>query len=115
MKRHLLTVILSGFLGSLVLASNAEACHRTKCACAPTTCAAVHCPAPCPPPAPVCETACAPKKCGGGLFSCFKGLKLGHRKCAPRTHCETVAYCPTTTYTGTFTGTYASPQTSAQH
>ena len=80
MKRYLMTLILSGFLGSLVLVGNAEACHKKKCSHAPAPICAVVEPAPCPPPAPVCEpVACAPKqKCG--LFSCFKGIKLGHHK-----------------------------------
>jgi hypothetical protein len=120
MKRYLMTLILSGFVGSLVLAGNAEACHKKRCACAPApTCAVVE-PAPCPPPAPVCEpVACAPKKkCG--LFSCFKGIKLGHHKKACAEPCPAPAPCETVAYTATYTATYAvpvyaAPQTSAQH
>ena len=86
------------------------------------TCAVVE-PAPCPPPAPVCEpVACAPKqKCG--LFSCFKGIKLGHHKkaCAGPAPvvCETVAYQAPVTYSAPVSysapAIYAAPQTSAQH
>ncbi len=75
MKRHLLTLVLSGLVGSFVLAGNAEACHKKKCTCAPAPTCAVVVPAPCPPPAPVCELTCAPKH--HGLFACFKGIKLG--------------------------------------
>src|SRR5271165_5910348 len=110
MKRHLLTLVLSGLVGSLVLAGNAEACHKKKCTCAPAPCAVAVCapapcpapapvcaPAPCPAPVPVCAPTCAPKKhCG--LFGGFKGFGLGcHRKatvCAEpvAAPCETVAY-----------------------
>ena len=49
MKRHLLTLVLSGLVGSLVLAGNAEACHKKKCTCAPAPCAvAVACTCPLP-------------------------------------------------------------------
>jgi hypothetical protein len=107
MKRHLMTLILSGFLGSMVLAGNAEACHKKKCRCAPTPCAVVV-PAPCPP-TPVCMPTCAPKvqKCGG-MFSCFKGMKHGHKTCAAPAPCyTTIAYSAP--------AVYSSPQTSAQH
>ena len=112
MKRHLMTLLLSGFVGSLVLAGNAEACHKQKCHCAPTTCA-VYVPAPCPPPAPVCMPTCAPKvKRFGGMFSCFKGLKLGHRTCAAPAPCyTTIAY----TAPAVYSSPQASPQASAQH
>ncbi len=87
MKRHLLTLVLSGLVGSLVLAGNAEACHKKKCTCAPAPCAVAVCapapcavavcaPAPCPAPAPVCAPTCAPRT-HHGLFGCFKGLRLG--------------------------------------
>jgi len=122
MKRHLLTLVLSGLVGSLVLAGNAEACHKKKCTCAPAPCAVAVCaPAPCPAPAPVCAPTCAPKKhCG--LFGGFKGFGLGcHRKatvcaepvavpCAP---CETVAYSAPVYYSAP--AVYSSPQVSAQH
>jgi hypothetical protein len=91
MTRHLTTLILSGILGSIVLAGNAEACHKKRCGCAaPPTCAPpapvvrvepVVCarPAPCPKPAPCARpvATCAPrvKKCGGcGLGGLFAGL-----------------------------------------
>ena len=109
MKRHLLTLVLSGLVGSLVLAGEAQACHKKKCTCAAAPTCAVYEPAPCPAPAPVCApapcavavcapapcavaapcpapapvcepTCCAPKKhCG--LFGGFKGFGLGcHRR-----------------------------------
>ena len=85
MKRHFLALLLTGFVGSLVLVGNAEACHKKRCTCAPTACAVVE-PAPCPAPAPVCEPTCAPRKhCG--LFSHFKGIKLGgcfHKRACAR-------------------------------
>jgi hypothetical protein len=123
MKRHLLTLVLTGLVGSLVLAGDAQACHMKKCHHAAPTCAVVE-PAPCPepPPAPVCEPTCAPKKkCG--LFAHFKGMKLGcHKKvaCEPAPVCEpapapcaqTVAYSAPVTYAAPV---YSSPQGSAQH
>jgi hypothetical protein len=122
MKRHLLTLVLSGLVGSLVLAGNAEACHKKKCTCAPAPCAVAVCaPAPCPAPAPVCEPTCAPKKhCG--LFGGFKGFRLGcHRRAtvcaepvaAPCAPCETVAYSAPVYYSAP--AVYSSPQVSAQH
>ena len=41
MTRHLTTVALAGILGSVLLAGNAEACHKNKCnRCArPVVCA----------------------------------------------------------------------------
>ena len=128
MKRHLLTLVLSGLVGSLVLAGDAQACHMKKCHHAPApTCAVVE-PAPCPapPPAPVCEPTCAPKVKKCGLFSHFKGIKLGcHKKAAcARLRCasppqplaalrETVAYSAPVTYSAP--AVYTSPQGSAQH
>ena len=47
MKRHLLTLVLTGLVGSLVLAGDAQACHMKKCTTLPATCAVVE-PAPCP-------------------------------------------------------------------
>jgi hypothetical protein len=122
MKRHLLTLVLSGLVGSLVLAGNAEACHKRRCTCAPAPCAVAVCaPAPCPAPAPVCEPTCAPKKhCG--LFGGFKGFRLGcHRRAtvcaepvaAPCAPCETVAYSAPVYYSAP--AVYSSPQVSAQH
>jgi len=133
MKRYLMTLVLSGLVGSLVLASNAEACHKKKSTCAPAPVCEAPCPAPCPPPAPVCEPVCAPacpppaKKCC--LFSGFKGFKLGcHKKacepapvCAPApacepappcAPCETVAYAPPVMYAAPV---MSSPQASYQH
>ena len=129
MKRHLLTLVLSGLVGSLVLAGNAEACHKRRCTCAPAPCAVAVCapapcavavcaPAPCPAPAPVCEPTCAPKKhCG--LFGGFKGFRLGCHKravcaapAAPVVPCETVAYSAPVYYSAP--AVYSSPQASAQ-
>jgi hypothetical protein len=45
MMRHLMTLVLSGILGSILLAGNAEACHRKRCSCAA--------PVACVTPAPV--------------------------------------------------------------
>jgi hypothetical protein len=117
MKRHLMTLILSGFVGSLVLAGSAEACHMNRCHRS-TTCCEVVTPPPCPPPAPICQPTCAPRHrlCGGGLCGggLFRGFRLGchKRACAPA-HCPTP--CATVAYTGTYTGVWSSPQTSAQH
>ncbi len=139
MKRHLLTLVLSGLVGSLVLAGNAQACHKKRCTCAPAPCAVAVCApapcavavcapapcavaAPCPAPAPVCEpTCCAPRKhCG--LFGGFKGFGLGcHRRAtvcaqpvaAPCAPCETVAYSAPVYYSAP--AVYSSPQVSAQH
>ena len=118
MKRYLMTLVLSGLVGSLVLVSNAEACHKKKCTCAPAPVCAAPCPAPCPPPAPVCEP-CPParKHC---MFSGFRGMRLGcHHKteCAPApapacAPCETVAYAAPVIYAAPVT---TSPQASYQH
>ena len=73
MRRHLTTLVLAVVAGGLVLASDAQACHKKKhrdCAPAPVACA------PAPTVVVVCEPAppCPPKKkcClfggGGGLF-----------------------------------------------
>ncbi len=119
MKRHLLTLVLSGLVGTLVLAGDAQACHKKRCNCAPApTCAVVepaHC---CPAPAPVCEPTCAPKR-HIALFACFKGIKLGCHKAAPAcaapvaAPCETVAYAAPVYYSAPTV--YSSPQVSAQH
>jgi hypothetical protein len=117
MKRHLLTLVLTGLVGSLVLSGDAQACHLKKCHHAAPTCAVVE-PAPCPPPAPVCEPTCAPKVKKCGLFSHFKGFKLGcHKKSAcepaPAPCAETVVYSAPVTYSAP--AYYSSPQGSAQH
>jgi hypothetical protein len=112
MMRHLTTFALAGILGSLLMAGNAEACHKKKCACAPVVCAPapVICyqPAPCPRPVKV---ACAPKvkKCGGGGL--FAGLCHKKQACAPAPCGTPVAYAynyPTVAPTGQYIGT---PQT----
>ena len=117
MKRHLLTLVLSGLVGSLVLAGNAQACHKKRCTCASAPTCAVAVAAPCPAPAPVCEPTCAPRR-HLNLFACFKGLKLGCHKravCAESVAapCETVAYSAPVYYSAP--PVYSSPQTSAQH
>lgn len=110
MKRHLMTLLVAGFVGSLVLAGNAEACHKRKCTSTPPPCVVVE-PAPCPAPAPVCTTACAPRRHCGFLSHC-KGIRLGgcfHKRargCAPAPCGEVVAYSAPV---------YSSPQASAQH
>ncbi len=100
MMRHLSTLVFTGVLGTLVMAGNAEACHKKRCACvAPVSCTPVVavCPRPVPPPPPVvrCKPVvvktCAPKvkHCGGG------GLlaRLCHKKtCAPPPCSTPVAY-----------------------
>jgi hypothetical protein len=119
MKRRFLTLVFAGIAGSLFLVGDAQACHKRKCGCAPAAAPCVVAePAPCPPPAPVCETSCAPrKKCGLGLFACFKGFKLGcHRKAAcggPAPCGETVAYSGPVSYSAP--AVYAAPQASVQH
>ena len=66
-----LSILTLAAVIALVAASDASACHKRR-ACA-TPCADVVA-VPCPPPAPVCEPACAPRK------KCFGGMKLfGHR------------------------------------
>jgi hypothetical protein len=117
MKRHLMTLVLSGVVGSLVLAGNAEACHKKKCTHARAPICMVVEPAPCPLPAPVCEPTCAPKKkCG--LFAHNKGIHLGghHKKvCAERVApCETVAYSAPVSYYSA-PAVYSSSQASYQH
>ena len=118
MKRHALTLVLTGVLGSLFVVGNAEACHKKKCACpAPEPVCVVE-PAPCPAPEPVCAP--APKKCG--LFSHFKLPKFGglcHKKapvCEPAPCTEIVAYAaPAPVYATTQAPVYATGQASAQH
>ncbi len=97
MMRHLTILVLSGVLGTLVLAGHAEAGHWKKCApprsapapvCipAPVACKPVHC-------ARVVRV-CAPKVnkcCSGGLFA-----GLFHRnRCAPAVCATPVCYAYT--------------------
>ena len=108
MIRHLTTLVLCGALGSMVLVSNAEACHKAKCGHAPVVCAA---------PAPVCAPTCAPKV--KHHFS-FKLPSFCHKKASPVVACATPAYCaPTAAYSYSYATPQsypvASPQTSAQH
>jgi hypothetical protein len=99
MVRHLPTLILSGVLGSIFMAGNAEACHRTRCGCAPAPCAVTYCP-----PAP-CVTTCAPR-----VKHCFT---------MPKLFCHKKAYCPPPVCyyvaAAPVSAPMTSPQTSAQH
>jgi hypothetical protein len=86
--RHLSTLALAGLFGSLLLAGDASACHKKKCAC--------------PAPAPVCAPApvmvcapapvCAPKKTCHFKMPKMTMPKLCHKKatCAPMVY-ETMA------------------------
>jgi hypothetical protein len=114
MVRNLTTLILSGVLGSIVMAGNAEACHKKKCACAtpaPAPCTVTYVtPAPCV--TPVVTTSCVPK-----VKHCFTLPKLFHHK--------KVATCATPVPCGTPVSYYAAaapvsypvslPLGSAQH
>jgi hypothetical protein len=105
MIRHLTTLVLCGVLGSMVLVSNAEACHKKRCGCAPVVCAPK--PVPC-----VTYAVCAPK-----VKHCFKLPSFYHKKPVCTT---TVAYCaPTPVYQSyAAPAAYyptATPQASAQH
>jgi hypothetical protein len=113
--RHLTSLALGGILSVLLLAGDAEACHKQKCGCAtPVVCAPRPAPAPCAKPV---KTACAPRVkkcgCGGGLLG-----GLFHKKsCAPAPCTTVVAYtCTTTIYSapvasGQF---YPTPQATGQ-
>jgi hypothetical protein len=119
--RHLSTLALGGIVSVLLLAGDAEACHKRTCGCAaPVACAPapVVCarPAPARCPKPV-KIACAPRvnKCGGG------GLLAGlcHRKtsCAPAPCTTVVAYNYAPTYYGAPMGSgqyYPTPQAAGQ-
>ena len=80
MRRQLLTLALTGLFGTLLLSSDASACHKKRCK-APATCAPVATVevAPCPPPAPVCEPA---PKCGHKRWKLFGGLCHKKKVCA---------------------------------
>ena len=99
--RNLKTLVFAGLVGVLGLASDASACHKSKCACpAPVT--TVVCA-----PAPVVECAPVKKKCHFSMPK-MSMPKLGcHKKAA----CAPVAYAAPTYAAPT---TYASPQASAQ-
>ncbi|MGP0062690.1 MAG: hypothetical protein ACLQGP_03690 [Isosphaeraceae bacterium] len=110
MMRHLTTLVLAGVLGTLVMAGNAEACHKKKCACAPAPVACapapvvrkVHCALP--------VKTCAPKvkKCGGGGL--FAGLC--HKRPVATVACATpVSYAYSSYPTVAPSGQYiATPQ-----
>ena len=111
MMRHLTTFALAGILGSLLMAGNAEACHKRKCTCAPVVCAPVVCATGRLPLTSRLRSPCAlkVKKCGGG------GLLAGlcHKKaaCAPASCATPVAYAynyTVATPSGQYMGT---PQT----
>jgi hypothetical protein len=112
MMRHLTVLVLSGVMGTLVLAGSAEACHKKKCGCAPAPviCAPVSVvcaprPVPCVRPVKVCAPK-VKKCCGGGLFA-----GLCHKKPVYTLACATpvtYAYSYTTVVpSGQYTG---SPQ-----
>ena len=110
MKRHLLALLVAGFVGSMLLVGNAEACHMKKCACALLRARSLHLHLSLSRSAPVCTSACAPRKhCG-----LFKGLKLGgcfHKKASPPA--PVMAPCgEIVTYAAPV---YSSAQGSAQH
>jgi hypothetical protein len=111
MMRHLMTLVLSGVLGSILLVGDVQACHnKRRCTCAtPVACAAparVACFQPflkiqrtvCVQPAPCVQpTACAPQpKKGCGLLA-----RLCQRKQVVTVACVTPVY-------------YAAPVPSAQ-
>ena len=53
MKRHLLAAVVTAVVGTMLLGSDAQACHKNRCTCAPVaTCVAVV-PEPCPRPHPL--------------------------------------------------------------
>ncbi len=81
MIRNLTTLVAFGLFGSLLLAGNAEACHKLGCK---KSCAA---PAPCVAPAPVCAPACAPvakKICMPRIKLCAMPKICAPRTCAPK-------------------------------
>ncbi len=74
--RNLKTLAFAGLFGTLMLAGDASACHKKKCACpapAPVACA----------PAPVVACAPAPKKCH---------MKMPKMKHHAKATCAPVAY-----------------------
>lgn len=113
MRRTLIVLALAGLFGAFV-ATDAQACHKKKCApaCPPAPCV-VEAPV-CPPPAPVCEPApCAPKKCHFKLPK-FKLPSLCHKKpaCEPApVACEAA---PAPVYAAAQSApVYAAPQVTA--
>ena len=119
MMRHLTTLALSGIVGTLLLAGNAEACHKIKCKCAaPVVCAPVKVvcvkPAPCPRPVKV---ACAPrvKKCGFGLGGGLLSRLCHKRACAPAPCAGPVTYAYSYTTVAPSGQSMATPQVSPQH
>jgi hypothetical protein len=98
LMRHLTTFALAGILGSLLMAGNAEACHKRKCNCAPVVCAPVVCyqPAPC----------VKVKKCG-----LFAGLCHKKQSCAPAPCATPVVYAYNYTTVAPSGQTWATPQT----
>ena len=114
MKRHLLTLVLSGLVGSFVLAGNAEACHKKRCTCAPAPACVVAAPSPSPsrrrlsrPVAlPGRTTLCSPASRESSWAATRKPLA------APVATCETIAYSAPISYSAPV---YSSPQVSAQH
>ena len=121
MKRHLMTLILSGFVGSLVLAGNAEACHKKKCRlCTAPTCAVVE-PAALPPAGPGLRAAPVrprPRSAVAAFLLQGHEARPSQEGCAGRPRvCETVATRPVA-YSAPVSyrsSPHASPQASAQH
>lgn len=111
MRRQLIVLAAAGLLG-VFAASDAQACHKKKCA-APATCAQpVQCVVveqPCPPPAPA---PCPPpaKKCHFKLPK--PKFNLCHKKpaCAPAPTCAPVVYEAAPVYAAPQASAQASPQ-----
>src|SRR5947209_3707260 len=97
MRRYLIAVAVVGLLGALS-ASDAQACHKKKCA-APTACVE-----PCPPPPPPVCVPCPPKKKCHFKMPKFGGLCHKKPACAP-------APCPVAYESAPV---YAAPQGSPQ-
>jgi hypothetical protein len=117
MKRPLLTLVLSGIVGSMILVADAEACHKRKCGggCAqPAPCQVA--PAPCAKPVASCKpapcarpvAACKPAPCARPVVAKCTAPRVktcGHhfpklcvkRGCAPAPvviACASPTYCP---------------------
>jgi hypothetical protein len=117
MIRHLMTLVLSAILGSIVLVGNADACHNRKCGCtAPVTCrvSATACikpvknckPAPCVKPVVANRCALRVRTCRLTLPKlCFKQCPRSLLACASPVYCAVLP--------GPKPG--PSPQASAQH
>jgi hypothetical protein len=97
MVRNLTTMILSGVLGSILMAGNAEACHKIRCGCpTPVPCAVVYVQ-----PALCVKTCCAPR-----VKHCFT---------LPKLFCHKKVVCPTPVCYYVAPTPLSTPQSSAQH